>query len=205
VIALVAIAIACALRPWRGLGAGGPPWPWLALAALMPLLWTLQRFAPGPIEIAMSGACALVLMAGWPLATLALPLVGAAVLFGGVGDADATLHRLVWLGIVPATLLLAIGALLRRWLPGHLFVYILGRGFIGTGIAVALSGIAAAALAGTPPGLGYGDVYVGRVLAAFGEAFLTGMLTAILVAYRPQWLATYSDRLYLPPPPPRGL
>lgn len=27
---------------------------------------------------------------------------------------------------------------------------------------------------------------------------MTGMLVAIFVAFRPQWLATYSDRLYLP-------
>jgi uncharacterized membrane protein len=36
------------------------------------------------------------------------------------------------------------------------------------------------------------------VLAAFGDAFITGMLVAIFVAFRPQWLATYTDRLYLP-------
>lgn len=53
---------------------------------------------------------------------------------------------------MPASLTLAIGALLRRFLPHH----------------------------------------------RFAEAFLTGMCVAIAVAYRPQWLATYSDRLYLP-------
>jgi uncharacterized membrane protein len=29
------------------------------------------------------------------------------------------------------------------------------------------------------------------------------MITAIFVAFRPQWLATYTDRLYLPPTPGR--
>jgi len=37
-------------------------------------------------------------------------------------------------------------------------------------------------------------------LIAWGEAFLTGALTAIFVAFRPQWLLTYSDARYLPPP-----
>jgi uncharacterized membrane protein len=37
-----------------------------------------------------------------------------------------------------------------------------------------------------------------RGLAASGDAFITGMLVAIFVAFRPHWLATYSDRLYLP-------
>ena len=31
-----------------------------------------------------------------------------------------------------------------------------------------------------------------------GAAVLTGMLTAIFVAIRPEWLATCSDHLYLP-------
>ena len=39
---------------------------------------------------------------------------------------------------------------------------------------------------------------LGRWLSAWSDAFLTGMLVAIFVAFRPQWLATYSDHLYLP-------
>ncbi len=38
---------------------------------------------------------------------------------------------------------------------------------------------------------------VARWLMAWGDAVVTGMLTAIFVAYRPQWLATWSDALYL--------
>jgi uncharacterized membrane protein len=39
---------------------------------------------------------------------------------------------------------------------------------------------------------------LGRGLAAWADAWLAGMLVAIFVAFRPQWLATYTDRLYLP-------
>jgi len=42
------------------------------------------------------------------------------------------------------------------------------------------------------------ELMVGRWLSAWGDAVLTGMLVAIFVAFRPEWLATYSDRLYLP-------
>lgn len=37
---------------------------------------------------------------------------------------------------------------------------------------------------------------------SWGDGFVTGMLTAIFVAFRPQWLATWSDPLYLSKPPP---
>jgi uncharacterized membrane protein len=40
---------------------------------------------------------------------------------------------------------------------------------------------------------------LGRWLIAWGDAVATGMLTAVFVAYRPEWLLTWSDRRYLPP------
>ena len=38
---------------------------------------------------------------------------------------------------------------------------------------------------------------VAQWLMAWGDAFLTGMLTAIFVAFKPEWLLTWSDRRYL--------
>jgi uncharacterized membrane protein len=93
---------------------------------------------------------------------------------------------------------LVLGAGMRRWLPNHLFIYILGRGFFATALAIASAGIAAALLFGVPASLNPADVMLARGLAAFGDAFITGMLVAIFVAFRPQWLATYADRIYLP-------
>ena len=55
-------------------------------------------------------------------------------------------------------------------------------------------------LHGAPGGLDGGDLVLGRWLAAWGDAWLCGMMAAIFVAFRPQWLATYTDRLYLPTP-----
>jgi uncharacterized membrane protein len=91
-----------------------------------------------------------------------------------------------------------MGAGLRRWLPNHLFIYIMGRGFFITWIAAAASGALALLVVDAPAGTDAGDLLLARFLTASGEAFLSGMLTAIFVAFRPQWLATYSDRLYLP-------
>jgi uncharacterized membrane protein len=93
---------------------------------------------------------------------------------------------------------LGIGWLVRRWLPHHLFVYILVRAFLGTWLAMALIGVLRYWSEGRPLVLSATDLILARVLTAAGEAFLTGMLVAVFVAFRPQWLATYSDRLYLP-------
>ncbi len=198
VLAAAALLLALALRPWRAVGTEGPPWPWLAWWAALPLLWGADRYAAMPIVQPLSGAALLVLLAGWPLAVLALVPVALVTGWAGALPWPEALHRLVWLGFVPATLALALGTALRRWLPRHLFVYILGRGFFVTMLATAAAGALALWQRGAPVGSEVADLLVGRWLAASGEAFLTGMLVAIFVAFRPHWLATYSDRLYLP-------
>ncbi|MBX3620735.1 MAG: hypothetical protein KF891_12225 [Rhizobacter sp.] len=197
-LAVAATAASLWLRPWRAVGEGGPPWSWLAVWAFTPLLWGIDRYAASPLAQPMSGLALLTLMAGWPLAVLSLwPAALVTLLAGDLSPAEA-LHRLVWLGVVPSTFMLAIGAALRRWLPHHLFIYILGRGFFGAFLACVVSALMMLALQAAPVS---GEFVTARVLTAFGEAFISGMFTAILVAFRPQWLATYADRLYLPPPP----
>lgn len=197
-LATAALALAMALRPWRALPAGGPPWPWLAWAAALPLLWAVDRLSGAPLAQPLSGAALLLLMAGWPLAVLLLVPVSLATAWLADLSAVEALHRAVWLGLVPATVALGLGAAIRHGLPRHLFVYILGRGFF----ASALAGMAAAVgqwlLGGVPIGLQEGDWLLARGLTAWGDAFIAGMLVAIFVAFRPQWLATYTDRLYLP-------
>jgi uncharacterized membrane protein len=115
----------------------------------------------------------------------------------GLSPAEG-LERALWLGVMPGTVAFALGAAVRRWLPHHLIVYILGRGFFATVIALASSGTLHAWMQSPPGGLAIGDLVLGRTLAAFGEAWITGMMAAIFVAFRPQWLATYADRIYLP-------
>ena len=78
VLALAALGVALALRPWRMLTAGLLT-PWLATIVFLPLLWLLPQGLPNGMAVQFSGACLLVLMVGWPLAVLALAVVAALV------------------------------------------------------------------------------------------------------------------------------
>lgn len=198
VVVIVALAVALALRPWRQLR-GAPIWhPWLACLVLLPWVWAAQRVMPGGVAVQLSGACLMVLMLGWPLAVLSLvPIAALGAWLGGIAWPQA-LDHLAWNGIVAATLALAIGLATRRWLPNHPFVFILGRGFIVTALAMMGAGTMAAYLTPPPESTELGSVLLGHWLMAWGEAFSTGMLVAIFVAFRPQWLASWSDDRYLP-------
>ena len=198
-LALPALVAALALKPWRMLR-GPLLTPTLAALALLPWFWLLPQQLPPGLQIQLSGASLLALMLGWPLAIPALALVALQVWALGQHDAPTVLSQWVWLGLAPATLALGLGALLRRWLPAHPFIYTLGRGFIGTALAVFGAGLLQELAQRWLGGASLHDALVARWLMAWGDAFLTGMFCAIFVAFAPQWLATWSDQRYLSPP-----
>lgn len=198
-LGLPALLVALALKPWRMLH-GPLLTPTLAALALLPWFWLLPQQLPQGLPIQLSGASLLALMLGWPLAVPVLALVALQVWVLGQHDAEAVLAQWVWLGLVPATLALGLGGLLRRFIPANPFVYTLGRGFLGTALSVFGAGLLQEFAQRWLTGVSLEEALVARWLMAWGDAFLTGMFCAIFVAFAPQWLATWSDRRYLSPP-----
>lgn len=198
--ALVSLAclVALAFRPWAMLREGALLGAWLAALVILPLAWATGALMPAALPLQFSGAALMVLMFGWPLAVLtALPVALAAAWLAGSGPLSA-LDAAAWNGVVPSSLALLLGIATRRWLPSHLMVYILARGFAATLVALTLTDALWMVSHPLPPGLGPGTVLLGRCLMAWADAMATGMAVAVFVAYRPQWLATYSDGRYLP-------
>ncbi|MDR0479177.1 MAG: energy-coupling factor ABC transporter permease [Burkholderiaceae bacterium] len=202
-LALDLLALACALwlRPWRLLTNPGLVTPLLATLAILPPMWALPWLHHMPIRFQLSGACLVTLMLGWPLAVPTLCAAALIVgLFAHIGwqqQADLAL----WLGVLPATLAVLMGAMVRRWLPHNPFVYILGRAFLGTVLCLFIAGALAQWTGHNfAPDVDWALALVGRWLIAWGDAIITGMLTAIFVAFKPEWLATWSDRIYFIPP-----
>ena len=197
----LAWAAALAVRPWRLLQPHGGQvplaTPFLGLLVLLCWLWAWPGLAALPIPLHWSGAPLAVLLVGWPLAVGILTVAGAStVLSTGASPADA-LALTVWTGIVPATLVLALGHLVRRAFGPNPVAYMLGRAFFVPMIALGGCGMLAAALGQAFAGP-MGELQrIAIVLLAMGEASWSCALVSLLVAYRPQWLATWSDPLYL--------
>ena len=218
-IALLAMLAAIFMQPWRLLTSQRPLvhethgrpaalWtPLLATLAILPWVWALPTLHHMPLQLQWSGACLVLLMLGWPLAVPALLAVGAiaALVSPGLSWADA-LGLAVWQGIVPTTLALLLGWLMRRliatraFMGARIFVYVLGRGFLGTALCIFLAGTLSQWAGHVLPGVGEQLSLVARWLMAWGDAVVTGMLCAVFVAFKPEWLATWSDQLYLPKP-----
>ncbi len=194
----LALGISLLLRPWRLLtGGSGLLTPLLGSLTLLPWLWALPHMPSMPLQLQLSGGCLVLLMLGWPLAVWVYAAAGLLSALIAPTAWEVLAAQAFWVGVLPGTFALLLGALLRRVAGPHPFIFILGRGFLGTVLctfaAASLSQWAGQEIGHTAPGLGL----VGRWLLAWGDGFMTGMLTAIFVAFKPQWLATWSDGLYL--------
>lgn len=213
-IACIALATALWLRPWRMLGSRPGPGgkddpvasplvtPLLGVLVLLPWVWALPTLHRMPLQLQWSAAPMVLLMLGWPLAIPALLLVAALahMLSPALGWDDA-LGLAVWQGVVPATLALLWGAMLRRWCWHNIFVFILARGFLGTVLSVFAATLLSQAAGHALPGVNEDLSRLARWLMAWGDGVTTGMLTAVFVVFRPQWMATWSDAIYLRQPP----
>ncbi len=108
--------------------------------------------------------------------------------------------------VIPAVSASLLIAGIRRWLPRHLFIFIFGHGFFAAAIASAtglvVSAVLLSALGVTSSRWIFGEILPGALLLAWGNAFLAGGLTAIFVMFRPDWVLSFDDRIYLAKPPP---
>ncbi len=206
---LAAAALAGVFKPWQTLRRSALRNPWLAILVLLPWLWSTSAHLPGGLPVQLSMAALTVLMLGWPLACWSWMLVATAAAWlarpAVAADPAAWLQLAgelaLWNGVLPGSIALGLGLATRRWLPAHPMVYILARGFASTLAAMALTGALWVLTQPLPAGADAASLLLGRWLIAWGDAVATGMLCAIFVAYRPEWLLTWSDRRYLPPRP----
>jgi len=148
------------------------------------------------LELHYSGAAFLALLLGYPRALLSMAAVLALD-----GEPGTWGLRLLLAGALPIWAMWLIVTASRRWLPGNLFVFLLGCGLFGlfAAYAVQLAGstLALVALAPSVPRDLVEDFLPYSLLLAAGEAWLEGMLTTVLVVYLPGSVRLFDEAFYL--------
>ena len=212
-LALLALSLSLLCRPWRMLGSRPGPGgmqdpvlsplltPLFASLVLLPWVWALPALHQMPLQLHWSGAPLVVLLIGWPLAVPVLLAVGAiAFALAPALDVSEALGMVVWQGLVPATLAMLWGAAMRRWCWHNIFVFILLRGFFGTVLCLFVASLLGQWAGHVLPNINEDLSRMARWLMAWADGVTTGMLTAVFVVFRPRWVATWSDAIYLQPP-----
>lgn len=173
---------------------------WLAIIVAVSVLWASNAWLEDGTVLHLLGATLVVTLFDWELALVAMAAV--VVLAAFVFDAP-------WSGVALTFLIfgafpVGLSALLQRactaWLPRNLLMFIVGQGFVSPAIAVASAAYLALGLHITLTGGSLLVVPVGYLFSVFllatGEAWFTGMATALIAVYRPAWVTTYDVRRY---------
>jgi uncharacterized membrane protein len=90
--------------------------------------------------------------------------------------------------------------LIQKYIPKHLFVLILGNGYVAAFVSDILSGVLLLVikmLLGNSPNQINLEGWLLGLIIAFMEGSPSGMLLAIFLAYRPSWVSTCNEEAYM--------
>ncbi|MEN1941548.1 energy-coupling factor ABC transporter permease [Luteimonas sp. MJ246] len=203
----LAVLAACARRSvLERVRAGGEARRVLLAATLaaMALRWFNTAALQG-VVLHFLGATVLALMFGGRVACWIMALASLAGVVLGAGWQSSWPADFLLSGALPVAVTLAVGVAAARWVPANIFTYVMVNAFGAGALAMAASSMLKAAIAAAlgVPEASFGGAAAAYLVATpllmFGEAFLSGGIMVLLVVYRPQWCASFDDRLYLGP------
>lgn len=116
------------------------------------------------------------------------------------GYIDASQHYLM-VCVLPTIFAYLTIQLIHKYVPKHLFVLILGNGYVAAFMSVILSGtlllIVRTVFGDSATHVDIEGWILGLIIIAFMEGSLSGMLLAIFLIYRPNWVSTYNEEAYM--------
>jgi uncharacterized membrane protein len=140
-------------------------------------------------------------MHGWRLAVVGAALVLAVLSYAGAAEWSNYGANLLCMAIVPALFTAWFHEFIHVRLPQNYFIYFFVTTFLGAALAFNLAGltrVALMALSGTLATAHAATEYFAILpFMSIGEAVANGMLIAMAVVYRPSWVMSFDDRLYL--------
>ena len=201
-VSAAAVAAAAATAPWRAwLDDRERQWVWLGFAAFLVALWSMKAGISAGLSVRFLMITAFTLMHGWQLALLGAALALGALCFTGQAAWSSFGADLLCMALVPALFTAWLHEQVHSRLPHNYFIYFFITVFLGSALAFNLAGlarIAVLAASGSLDEVHVGDEYFAILpLMSFGEGVVNGMVMAMSVVYRPRWVMSFDDRLYL--------
>jgi len=169
--------------------------------AVLSVIWTFSAELEQGLSIHFLGVTALTLMLGFRRAVV----VGAGIVLLNLWVSSYSLSSIsaLYLShiVVPALVTYVAYAIVYHRLPRHPFVYIFVNAFITAAIAIAAAHMAHATWALSSGYLSWDNIWQNYLvitpLVMFPEALLNGMAVTLMVVYKPEWLKTFSDPVYI--------
>lgn len=186
---------------WTSLAELGRMHAWLGAIVVLMVMWSLNASAKAGLNLHLLGAGAATLIFGRDLALAGIALVAAGTALNGDLEWSSLGLNVLVMGVLPVTISHGLRRIVERRLPANYFVYVFVQAFLGCGVGIMAVGAVASvllALAGAFPSAELLEDYLPFfLLLAFSEAWLSGMVMTLLVVYRPAWVASFDDQMYL--------
>jgi len=174
---------------------------WLVSLGVLVAIWAMKAGITPGLSLRFLLMTALTLMHGWQLAVIGGAMALAVMNVVGLAALPSFVSDLLCFVIVPAVVTAQVHQLVHARLPHNYFIYFFVTVFVGAAVAYNLAGLARVGLlaaSGSLDAAHVGPEYFAVLpLMSFGEAFLNGMVMAMMVVYRPRWVMSFDDRLYL--------
>ena len=166
------------------------------------ILWLMWRMSVGILagfEFHLLLVTTLTLMFGRAMASWGVLIAQTLLTLEGKADVLSFGLNVICNGILPIWFTWLSFHLINRYLPKHFFVYIFVGAFFTGALTMLVSRVAGMSI------LWFAEVYTQipndyinlLPIMMFPEAFSNGGLMTVLVVYRPQWVSSFSDELYL--------
>lgn len=202
--ALGGVALAYALHgaPWRAwLASPERQWVWFGSMALLLVVWAMKAGITPGLSVRFVLMTALTLMHGWRLAVVAGAIVLAILSSIGLADWVNFGPNLLCMAVVPALFTAWLHEQVHNRLPPNYFIYFFITTFLGSALAFNLAGLARVALIAASGSLDMAHVgaeyFAILPFMSFGEGVANGILVGMAVIYRPNWVMSFDDRVYL--------
>jgi uncharacterized membrane protein len=202
ILAAAVFGLAALSAPWRvWLDDRERQWVWLVSLGVLLAVWSMKAGITPGLSLRFLLVTALTLMHGWQLAVIGSALVLGVLCITGQAAWTSFGANLLCMAIVPALFTAWFHEFVHSRLPHDYFIYFFVPVFVGSGLAFNLAGLARLAVlaaSGTVEAAHVGPEYFAVLpLMSFGEATVNGMVMAMAVVYRPRWVMSFDDRLYL--------
>lgn len=198
---MLLLLLAILTAPWLKIRDSEAQHVYLGAIVAISLLWVIRGGIQPGLNFHLLGMTVLCLMFDWQFALFAASLVVALTTWQGDAGWEAYALNVLLMGALPILFTRALLYLCQRNLPHNYFLYVFINAFFVGGVSIVLVGSVSAwiqySAALHPSGSIFDNFLVVLPLLMFGEGFLNGGAMALLVAYRPHWVATFHDRWYL--------
>ena len=195
------LLLALASAPWRKIGDNEASHVYFGAIVMVVVLWILRGGIQPGLDYHLLGMTALCLMFEWQFALFAASLVLAFTTWQGEAGWQAFGINALLMGTLPIFFTRGFLYICQRRLPHNFFIYIFINSFLAAALSMLLACLGSATvqlLAGAqPPGSISNNFLQILPMLMFAEAFMNGFAMTLVVAYKPRWVATFHDSLYL--------